>query len=425
MQSTSLQGVQYVPPTSEWPANTGDSKRNNMNTAAINRLLTILSSKVEIDRTRLYQLIELAERCYCLKDMQGQRELGLILQEFPHPFNLIGNYYEAIYLNHIGLSDEARKTLERVYEHGPEKYRAKALISLGAVEEKRGNFDESMRFRLQAASFNIPSISLQAQHGMAVLLGIQGEHKHAVKHLESFLPLARMLKKDTPLYYDYLNSFAVELDDSGRTEEARNVISLVLSTPYVKHYLNWIDTGKEIYKKSYRSSTMSMPKVRFEKAEEIPEPIQEIQPANVIAFPPLKEAPEPEMPEPLTPQESRDLPLSEKRELILAAIRASEFSEFEYDKLMVSVGLLKAGPAEDILDLEDEQLLDDIIVIWSDHIGAETLAGVLSALRDCDDSLRRNDIIDRMIRKAFQSSHLSGLTEEAWRLRVERRLPKK
>ncbi|HKP86935.1 MAG TPA: hypothetical protein VJZ26_12610 [Blastocatellia bacterium] len=79
-----------------------------MNTAAIKRLLTILSSKAEIERTRLYQLINLAERSYCLKDAHGQRELGLLLQEFPAPFDLIGNYYEAIYLNQANLFDEAK-----------------------------------------------------------------------------------------------------------------------------------------------------------------------------------------------------------------------------------------------------------------------------------------------------------------------------
>jgi hypothetical protein len=396
-----------------------------MNTATIKRLLIILSSKAEIERTRLYQLVDLAERCYCLKDAQGQHELGLLLQKFPPPFDLVGSYYESIYLNHLGLSDEARKRLERVYEHGPEKYRAKALISLGAVEEKRGNLDESMRFRLHATALDIPGIRLEAQLGIAVLLGIQGEHQHAVKHLEQFLPLARMINRDTPLYYDYLNSFAVELNDSGRTEEARNVINLVLATPYIPHYPNWLDTGKEINRKSYRSSMVSMPKVRFEKPK--PKPKHQSKPlaSSVVPFARLREAPQPQKPEPLTSEEIRDLSLSEKRELILAAIRTSKMSEFEYDKLLVLVGLLKVGSADKILDLEDEQLLDDIAVIWAVHIGSEALAGVLSALRDCEDSLRRNDIIDRMIKKAFQQTHLSGLTEEAWRLRVERRLPKK
>ena len=59
-----------------------------------------------------------------------------------------------------------------------------------------------------------------------------------------------MIGRDTPLPYDYLNSFAVELNDVGRTEEARNVINLVLSTPFVRHYSNWTDTGKDVYRKS-------------------------------------------------------------------------------------------------------------------------------------------------------------------------------
>jgi hypothetical protein len=282
-----------------------------------------------------------------------------------------------------------------------------------------------MRLRLQATSFDTPSIRLQAQHSMAVLLGIQGEHQHTLKHLESFLPLAKMINRESPLYYDYLNSFAVELNDTVRTEEASNVINLVLSTPYVPHYLNWLDTGKEIYRKSYRSSTVSVPKIIFESAEPDPEQEQEIQTASVIAFPPLKEAPEPLKPDRLTLQEIRELSLSEKRELILAAIRTSQMNEFEYDRLMVSLGLLKSGPAENILDLEDEETLDDIVVVWANHIEPDVLAGVLSALRDCEDRTRQRGIIDRMIRKAFEQSPLRSLTEEAWRLRVERRLPKK
>lgn len=395
-----------------------------MNTAAINRLLTILASKVEIDRTRLYQLIELAERCYGLKDIKGQRELGLLLQGYPPPFDLVGSYYEGVSLCQTNLFDEAKKRLEQVYEHGPAMYRAKALLSLSAVEERSGNLDEAMRLRLQSSRLDIPPVVVESQLGIAAILGMQGEHKHALKHLESFLPLARLLGKDTPLYNDYLNSLAVELNDTGRTEEARNVINLVLSTPYVKHYFNWLDTGKEIYRKSYRSSMVSMPKIRFEKAIEPPEPIQETNSEAVIAFPPLKEAPEPKIPDKLSREEMREMSLIEKRDLILAAIRATPMNEFEYDRLIVALGLLKDGPADKILDLEEEQIIDDIGVLWANHVGSEELAGVLSALRDCEDSSRRNGIIDRLIKIAFQQSYRTRLSEEAWRLEVERRLPK-
>jgi hypothetical protein len=92
---------------------------------------------------------------------------------------------------------------------------------------------------------------------------------------------------------------------------------------------------------------------------------------------------------------------------------------------MGMVGLLTLGPADKVLDLEDEEILDDIAVIWSAAIGNEEFAGFLSALRDCDDSLRQKNILDRLITKIFHESPLCTLTEDEWRLKVERRVPEK
>jgi hypothetical protein len=150
-----------------------------------------------------------------------------------------------------------------------------------------------------------------------------------------------------------------------------------------------------------------------------------IKPVRVVAFPPLKEAPAPKKPDRLTPQEHARLTESDKRELILAAIRSGPITGDDYDKLMGMVGLLTLGPADKVLDLEDEEILDDIAVIWSAAIGNEEFAGFLSALRDCDDSLRQKNILDRLITKIFHETQLCSLTEEEWRLRVERRLPEK
>jgi hypothetical protein len=117
--------------------------------------------------------------------------------------------------------------------------------------------------------------------------------------------------------------------------------------------------------------------------------------------------------------------LGEMREIVLAAIRTGEIPESEYIKFMYMLGLIEFGPADKVLDLEDDEVLDDIIITWSHLVGSEELAAVLSALRDCDDRIRLSDIIDRMIRRAFHETQACGVTEEAWRLRVERRLPKK
>ena len=73
------------------------------------------------------------------------------------------------------------------------KYRAKALLSLSAVEERSGNFDEALRLRLKASCLDVPSVVVESQLGIAAILGMQDDHKHAVKHLERFLPLARMV----------------------------------------------------------------------------------------------------------------------------------------------------------------------------------------------------------------------------------------
>ena len=191
------------------------------------------------------------------------------------------------------------------------------------------------------------------------------------------------------------------------------------------HYLNWIDTGKDVYKKSHRSSMMSMPKVRFEKSAVEPKPESKPKPASIVTFPPLKEAPPPQKPERLSPQEINDLSTDEKRELVLAALRTGSYNHFDYDRFMVMVGLVNAGPADKILDLEDEETINDIAVVWAHQIDPEELAAVFSALRDCDDRLRQRDIIDRIIRIAFEETLLCNTTEDAWRFRVERRLPEK
>jgi hypothetical protein len=365
-------------------------------------------------------LIRHAEHAQTIRQVEQVQEAGQLLINLPlKEYQAAGQYYLAWcdYRNDI----DARETLEKIAGHAPMLYRARALQSLAAIEARKQDHEAELRWLIESMKV-YPSA--EALRGIAIVKAKEGFNRKALNDLESMLPLAKISRPI--VFYSWLNSLATELGEAGRKNEARSISRVVLSSPFAPAYPEWQETANDL--KEPNRSFVTVPLIEREYAE-IKEIVSQLadeitKPAEVIPFK-LKEAPEPTMPEPLTPQENRDLPLSEKRELILAAIRASEFSEFEYDKLMVSVGLLKGGPAEDMLDLEDEQLLDDIIVVWSDHIGAETLAGVLSALRDCDDSLRRNDLIDRMIRKAFQSSHLSGLTEEAWRLRVERRLPKK
>jgi hypothetical protein len=80
--------------------------------------------------------------------------------------------------------------------------------------------------------------------------------------------------------------------------------------------------------------------------------------------------------------------------------------------MMFMLGLVKTGAAEQVIDLEDETVLNDLIIKWSHLIGPDILAAVLSALRDCEDNIRQRNILDRMIRIAFEQTQVCGMTDE-------------
>ena len=64
-----------------------------------------------------------------------------------------------------------------------------------------------------------------------------------------------------------------------------------------------------------------------------------------------------------------------------------------------------------------------MITLWiNGGIDLDQFAAVMSALRDCDDDLRRRNILDRMISFAFRETTQSLDSEDRWRRRVEARL---
>ena len=64
-----------------------------------------------------------------------------------------------------------------------------------------------------------------------------------------------------------------------------------------------------------------------------------------------------------------------------------------------------------------------MITLWiNGGIDPDQFAAVMSALRDCEDDLRRKNILDRMISFAFRETTQSLDTEDRWRRRVEARL---
>ena len=247
-----------------------------MNTATIKRLLILLSSTREIDQARLYQLIQAAERCYCLKNTKGQYELGSVLKTLPEPLNFIGDYYQALHLYKQGNKDTALGLLDTVRNQAPHQYQDKSLLTLGGIHELEGDIDEAMKVRLVASKSEMLSVVLDAALGIAAVLGTQGKHDNAVEYLEGILPLASKLGP-VPLYFDLLNSYSVELGEQGKIEEASRIIELVVSSPYVPFYPNWPETQQEI--KSRRSVVTFSNVIEFPVKEKVEE-TQKAEPYN-------------------------------------------------------------------------------------------------------------------------------------------------
>lgn len=362
------------------------------------------------------------EAAHAFRQTEKVRELSRILINIPiREYQLIAQYYLA--WCECRESKYEAGALEQVIDQS-RTYKVKALLSRGALEGRRSDLRSALYFYTEALKAK-PSLSeyVTAIRSISFIKSLEGFHKSALKDLERLMPV---LRYSEPLaFYDYLNSYAVELGEVGRKQEARNVIRHVLTSPFIHAYPEWQETAQEL--KEPNRSFVAVPSIEPVEIEAIEaQHVNESeQLPSVVVFPKLKEAPEPQKPDRLSPQELRSLTLNEKRELVLAAIRTGIFTASDYDKFIVMVGLLEAGPADEIVDLEDDETLRDIMIVWAHQIEPEELAAVLSALRDCENDKRRNDIIDRMIRIAFEETQECGLNEEEWRLRVERRLPKK
>src|ERR1051325_4080194 len=100
-----------------------------------------------------------------------------------------------------------------------------------------------------------------------------------------------MVCHTTPkVYYDYLNSYTVELTEAGRLEEAQNICRVILASPYAFAYPEWRETEQDLVLRGYKSrSSVSVTQQPLSNVvTQIPLAIDEestIGEDNVIKFP--------------------------------------------------------------------------------------------------------------------------------------------
>ncbi|MCI0485527.1 MAG: hypothetical protein L0229_02895 [Blastocatellia bacterium] len=387
--------------------------------------------------------------------MNALNQLSQALTDLPLPpgYETIGRYYQALCINNFGRGDldKAQTMQECMTAEAPLPYRARATLSLAAIYTDRGDLQTSLSLYSEAghlastSGLYNPYALVHAQRMIAVINGMEGDHRRAVNILENLFPLAHSIRTIHPhVYYDYLNSLAVEYMGVGRLEEARNVSQTVTQSPFAIAYPEWRETRDEIAVKEKRAShsIVSVPAPSAPEEEmplsvdepdsepDLSRPVPAGRPGNVLIFPQRAHATEEPSPNPykskITRRELQGMPVAEKRAWAVQVILREDTPVTLLDEFLETAGLVMTEEEEarpKVIDLETPGQLEQVVRLWvNGEINPEDFASVISALRDCEDDLRRMNIMDEMIGYAFNESCQKIESEDDWRRRVEAQL---
>jgi tetratricopeptide (TPR) repeat protein len=215
------------------------------------------------------RLVHEAQDAHAHRQADRLGEVAAILHHFPiHEYRIVGQYYIGWCTHRKG--EEAGNLFEKIIEES-DFYRALALIEMGSSEAKKGNFDSGIKLYSDAIKYALtPHAIVRAARSIAAIKGMEGYHKQAIKDLERIAPLVRFSQPVEQ--FQYLNSLAVELGETGRIEEAGSICRVVLASPYVFAYPEWRETAQEIAGRGYRSRSQ----VSF---------TEKLQPENILHWP--------------------------------------------------------------------------------------------------------------------------------------------
>jgi tetratricopeptide (TPR) repeat protein len=257
--------------------------------SSMSGLYQVLRSGIDTHKELGNRIIREIKAAHAFRQVEKVTELSQILVNSPiKEYQLIGQYYLA--WSKYRDNENQPQILERVIEQS-RTYKTKALISRAALEVYKGNLNHALHFYMESFKTN-PTVSdyIVASRGIATLKSIEGFKESALKDLERLLPLLRHAEPFASA--DVLNSYAVELGEAGRKDEAHNVIRHVLESPFIIAYPEWRETAEEL-REANRSfvvinpsplrphNVLSMPAVERDKIEF---PVWAGQPAPVLSY---------------------------------------------------------------------------------------------------------------------------------------------
>jgi hypothetical protein len=202
------------------------------------------------------QLIDIARQARVsrrtdLVEIASQAVLSLPLSADIHN---AGIFYAGYCQHQRGEVEDSRTIFGQVADSPALGFRERAIFELGTTYFRQGDINQALYFYIEAAKAakcTDPMVYVQSIWMLAACSGISGDHRRASSDLEQLFPLVRSLSGKYPsLYFDYLNSLAVEFSEVGRVEEANKVIDDALASPFADRYPEWAETKREIAQKA-------------------------------------------------------------------------------------------------------------------------------------------------------------------------------
>ena len=231
------------------------------------------------------QLAAITRHAYFARQTEVMKEASQLMLALPLSKELrsVAQYYQALCCKREGDFNSTYRLLEKVASEAPSFFRARVLLSIGATYFDNAEIKSAVPFFLasaQAAGDYDFQTSVTAHKMMAVVRSIYGDHQQSLADLERLIPSVRGLARHCPaFYYEFLNSYAVELGEVGRIAEAQNVCAITLASPFAAAYPEFAQTRDELAAKR----TAATPSIIAVPAA----------PANVCSQAQVKAEPEP------------------------------------------------------------------------------------------------------------------------------------
>jgi hypothetical protein len=232
------------------------------------------------------RILREVKAAHAVRQVDTVRELASILINNPiREFQLIAEYY--LVWCDCRQGNYQVETLERIIDQ-TKTHKAHALITRAAFEGYKGNLESEAYFYLEALRAK-PTISqyVDIMKSLAVVKAKEGSHKQSVRGFEKILPI---LKYAEPIvYFDCLNSLAVELSEAERKDEARYITRHVLASPYALAYPEWQQTAGDLRPATRPFIIPNPSPARIGKLLSMPklertEPVKQDRPARVISL---------------------------------------------------------------------------------------------------------------------------------------------